>query len=103
MRVLELRMDESKDVEMKGLLHTLLLQKLLKRVPSWALNVFALEYGLRLSPRFQSCAFCASLDWSAQMNRSHDALLCPQAERDPTDGCQARRDAGAPGGDAARP
>lgn len=51
MRVLELRLEESKDVRMKGLLHTLLLQKLLNWAPLWASNVFALERGLRLSPR----------------------------------------------------
>lgn len=75
-RVLELRMEESKDVEMKGLLQALLLQKLLNRVPLWPLNVFALERALRLSPRLQPCASCASFDRWGPRRPDHTMPLC---------------------------
>lgn len=62
-RVLQLRMYGSKDVEMKGLLQTLLLQRLLSR----PLNAFALGSGLRRSPWFHPCA---------SFHQSHAALFC---------------------------
>lgn len=79
-------MYESKDVEMKGLSQTLLLQKLPSGAGICTLNVFTLKYGRPAPPINHMTPF-----------------LCPQAERDPTDGRQARRDAGAAGGDAACP
>lgn len=50
-RVLQPRMYESKDVEMKGLSQTLLVQKLLSGAGICTLNVFTLKYGRRRRPQ----------------------------------------------------